>query len=62
MRNEYLTTAEVAALLHVRPDTVRKWRQQVGKGPRWTRWRGSRIVRYERAEVERWRRDGVSEG
>ena len=33
----YLTTAEVAELLHVKPDTVRKWRQEVGKGPRWTR-------------------------
>ena len=37
----YLTTAEVAELLHVKPDTVRKWRQEVGKGPRWTRWPGT---------------------
>lgn len=51
----YLTTAEVAELLHVKPDTVRKWRQEVGKGPRWTRWPGTRLVRYESAEVERWR-------
>ena len=50
----YLTTAEVAELLHVKPDTVRKWRQEVGKGPRWTRWSGTRLVRYEGAEVERW--------
>ena len=54
----YLTTAEVAELLRVKPDTVRKWRQEVGKGPRWTRWPGTRLVRYENAEVERWRHAG----
>lgn len=54
----YLTTVEVAELLNVKPDTVRKWRQEVGKGPRWTRWPGTRLVRYESAEVERWRHAG----
>ncbi|PLS24350.1 helix-turn-helix domain-containing protein [Bifidobacterium imperatoris] len=55
---EYMTTVEVADLLGVKPDTVRKWRQSVGMGPKWTRWPGSRLVRYERSEVERWKHAG----
>ena len=54
----YLTTAEVAELLHVKPDTVRKWRQEGGKGPRWARWPGTRRGRDESAEGERWRHAG----
>ena len=53
-----MTTAEVAELLNMKTDTVRKWRQTAGLGPKWTRWPGSRVIRYERAHVERWRHAG----
>ena len=54
----YMTTAEVAELLNMKTDTVRKWRQTAGLGPKWTRWPGSRVIRYERADVERWPQAG----
>lgn len=40
----YLTPAEAAAIMHVQPDTLRKWRA-VGFGPRWYRV-NSRNFRY----------------
>jgi excisionase family DNA binding protein len=46
---ELLTSREVAALLKVEPDTLRKWRQQ-GRGPRVVS-DGQRYVRYRPSDV-----------
>src|SRR4051794_11981913 len=48
----YLTTADVAALLDVAPETVRYWRHK-GTGPRGGR--VGRSVLYPRTSVEAWR-------
>ena len=52
--SRFLTTAEVAELLHVSVETLRKWRQTEGRGPKWNRWPGTRMVRYDSDEVKRW--------
>jgi excisionase family DNA binding protein len=47
-----LTTTEVARLLRVHPDTVRRWRA-IGTGPRYAKL-GNKSVRYALADVEAW--------
>ena len=49
--DDFLTTAELAALVRTSPDTVRYWRH-VRKGPR--SMKVGRRVLYARSDVERW--------
>lgn len=49
----FMTTAEVATLMRISPETVRYWRH-VGKGP--ASFKAGRKVLYERADVEKWLR------
>ncbi len=49
--DKLLTTAEVAALLDVAPETVRFWRHR-GTGP--TARKIGRHVRYRGVDVEKW--------
>ena len=51
MRRRWLTTEEVAQMLGISPHTLRGWRRR-GYGPPYRQL--SRIVRYERGEVEQW--------
>lgn len=48
---EFLTTEQLAALLHISERTVKQWRSD-GIGPKWRRV-GRRIL-YKRSDVERW--------
>jgi predicted DNA-binding transcriptional regulator AlpA len=60
---EMLSTAEVAAMIGVSPDTVEKWRAD-GEGPPWFRFgrtiggrsrkRSRSLPRYRREDVEAW--------
>lgn len=50
--NEYLTDAQLCALLHVVPRTTARWRSE-GNGPAFIRAGGRRIL-YRRADLERW--------
>lgn len=52
MSEELLTTDEVAAILHLQPSTIRKWRR-AGDGPKPT-WLGYRTVRYRRSDLDAW--------
>ena len=56
---EYMTTAEVAAVVRVPTETVRYWRH-VGKGPTSFKVPGGRRVLYARADVEQWLADARS--
>ena len=49
-----LKASETAELVRMHVDTLKKWRR-LGIGPKPTRV-GSRAIRYERSEVERWLR------
>lgn len=49
-----LKPAEAAALLGISPSTLAHWRS-AGRGPRWIK-PHAHLVRYDRAEVERWLR------
>ena len=54
----YLTEREVAAMLSVAPQTLRRWRMEAARGatlcgPRFLRI-GRRSIRYLRADVERY--------
>lgn len=51
MREEYMTTAEVAAVCRTPAETVRYWRH-VGKGPK--SFKLGRRVLYARSSVEAW--------
>jgi len=52
--NEYRTTAQLADMIHVQPQTLRKWRI-TGSGPRFIRLGGKygRVL-YRLADVESW--------
>lgn len=65
---DLLTEAEVAALLRLKPDTLRQWRtgkRHAGKGPTFIQ-RGKARVLYLRADLEAWlllhRRDTQPKG
>jgi excisionase family DNA binding protein len=49
--DEFLTEAELAALLKVTPRTVKRWRAE-GTGPSWIR--VGRGIRYRRRDVDAW--------
>jgi excisionase family DNA binding protein len=49
--DEYLTEAELAALLKVTRRTVKRWRAE-GGGPPWVRI--GRGIRYRRRDVDAW--------
>jgi excisionase family DNA binding protein len=49
--DELLTNAEVARILGITPRTLENWRQQ-GRGPEYLK--DGKVVRYERAAVERY--------
>lgn len=49
--HEYMTTAELAALVRTPVETVRYWRH-VGRGPR--SFKVGRRVLYRRADVQAW--------
>lgn len=51
MTEKYLTTAELAARLRTKPETIRYWRH-IGKGPR--SWKPGRTVLYAIEDVEAW--------
>lgn len=51
MTDEYLTTAEVAEVFKISPETVRHWRK-VGTGPRALK--VGHAVRYARNDVLAW--------
>lgn len=64
MAGDFLSTAEVAALIGVGVDTIEKWRA-AGDGPAWYRFgraavgrkgraRTRTLPRYRREDVERW--------
>lgn len=55
MHDDFLTSTEVARRLRLKPQTLRRWRQQ-GLGPGYLRFGDTRRgrVRYARAEVEGW--------
>lgn len=55
LEGSMLRSDEVAEMLGVHPGTVRRWRVK-GMGPAWKRWGG--MVVYDRAEVERYQREG----
>lgn len=56
---EFLTVAEVAAMVRVHPSTLEKWRA-AGSGPRWVRLGRTRIAAKGRARSEpRYRREDV---
>lgn len=69
MENQYLTTAEAAAVLSIAPATLKKWRVR-GVGPRYYRPEfvesrhsvrsGCRVVRYAIADLHKWMRSGDS--
>lgn len=48
---DYMTTAELAAMIKTPAETVRYWRH-IGKGPR--SFKLGRRVLYARADVEQW--------
>jgi len=53
---DVLTEVEVAALLHLKPDTLRQWRtgkRHAGKAPPYIQ-RGKGRVLYLRADLEAW--------
>jgi len=51
--DEYLTSRELADLLHVKPRTPGDWRfLGEGRGPEWLVIEGQ--VRYRRSDVDRW--------
>jgi excisionase family DNA binding protein len=55
MKAELLTTEEVAALLRVKKNTIEKWRQRPGRGPRFLKFGSdgaSGRVRYTREAVD----------
>ena len=52
MLDELLSTRQVAALLHVQPQTLAVWRAQ-GRGPSYVAV-SSRKVLYRRAEIDRY--------
>lgn len=56
---EWLTTKEVARMLGVRPDTVRRWRSE-GHGPQATRFTDTARPRvwYAKSDVIRWMDEG----
>jgi hypothetical protein len=45
-----LTTRQAAAILHVLPDTMKKWRQRPGKGPKFIRY-PSGAIRYRLSAI-----------
>ncbi len=52
---DWMDTAELADWLHLKPQTIRKWRV-VGGGPLYTRlgaYPGGRII-YKRTDIEEW--------
>jgi predicted DNA-binding transcriptional regulator AlpA len=51
--DEFLTDAQLCALLHVNPRTTMRWRRD-GNGPPFVRC-GARRVLYFRADIETWR-------
>ena len=55
MRNELITTRELAAWIHKEPQTIRLWRIQ-GRGPRFIRLGPNRRgrVAYDPADVQAW--------
>lgn len=57
MQSEYLTTAEAAALIGFKPQTLEVWRSK-GDGPPFCKIR--RLVRYRRDTLLNWR-DGFGE-
>ena len=52
MQRTVLRPAEVSALTGVPAETLKYWRPR-GKGPRWYRLEGARVV-YDLADVETW--------
>lgn len=55
--NEFMTTAEVAEFLGFAVITIRKWRTE-GVGPPFTKIVGGRGIRYRRADVEDFMKQG----
>lgn len=54
--DEYLTTADVAAMTRIPEPTLRRWRNSKNNpGPASTTL-GTTLVRYRRSEVERWKK------
>lgn len=52
-----LTEREAAALLRLKPETLRAWRTQArygGRAPPYIQWRESGPVRYRRADLDAW--------
>jgi len=54
--HEWLTCAQAAARLGVRPKTLEQWRAE-SRGPKWSRL-GARSVRYAVADVDAFARQG----
>jgi excisionase family DNA binding protein len=54
--DQFLTTAEVAALLRVNPSTVRRWRLD-GVGPRFVMI--GTVYRYPASVLDEWIRDRI---
>ena len=56
--DEWLTTADVGALIGQSPDTIRRWRKE-NRGPKWTK--PIHQVRYLRSDVDAWMRRGAEQ-
>ena len=52
LADQYLTTNEVADLLHVTTNTLLTWRKKAGKGPAFARV-GAKVL-YRAVDVETW--------
>lgn len=50
--NRFMTTAELAKYLSCHPNTPPNWRRKK-KGPKYIKM-GGRMVRYDRADVQKW--------
>lgn len=48
----YMTPKEVAELLSIHEETLRRWRAE-GEGPPWHKL-SDRVIRYDRGELEAW--------
>lgn len=51
-RKHYITSKEAAAMIGVKPSTLRVWRA-TGKGPAFIHYNGNTVY-YEKSEVQRW--------
>lgn len=52
--DELLTEAEAAALLRIKPDTLRHWRMRRKKGPRYIQPHPHGRVLYQRCDIAEW--------